>query len=308
VSAEAAWTIQRMLGWMAQDFAQLGVSSPRLDAELLLSHALGCDRVRLYMDMPRPLDAAELAAVKALVVRRRKREPVAYILGRREFYRRSFEVGRDVLIPRPETEVLVDRALDALPAGDDGSGEAAGRALDLCTGSGAIAITLALERPGLEVDATDISESALAVARRNAEQLAAGERVRFFAGDLFAAVRDRGPYALVVANPPYVGEAEWPSLAPELSHEPRGALLAGHDGLSVLKRLCAEVADFLAPGGAALFELGAGQATAVRALLAADARLADVQAHKDLAGVERIVQARRRETGGAVVLPEASGA
>jgi release factor glutamine methyltransferase len=333
---DADWTVQKMLGWMAKDLAALGVSSPRLDAELLLSHALGCDRVRLYMDMPRALDAAELAAIKALVVRRRKREPVAYILGRREFYLRSFEVTHDVLIPRPETEVLVDRALEALPAreggGDrdgehDGEGEREGegegereregeregereregavegegaveveepvKALDLCTGSGAVAISLALERPQLVVDATDVSEAALAVARRNAAQLGASERVRFFAGDLFDAVRERGPYALIVANPPYVGEAEWPSLAPELAHEPRLALLAGHDGLDVLRRLCAEVADFLAPGGVALFELGMGQADAVRALLEADARLHAVQAHKDLAGIERIVQARR---------------
>jgi release factor glutamine methyltransferase len=229
-----------MLGWMAKDLAALGVSSPRLDAELLLSHALGCDRVRLYMDMPRPLDGAELAAVKALVVRRRKREPVAYILGRREFYRRTFEVTQDVLIPRPETEVLVDRALEALP-----ESASEGKALDLCTGSGAIAISIALERPGLRVDGTDVSEAALAVARRNAQQLGAGERVQFFAGDLFEAVREQGgQYALITANPPYVGEAEWPSLAPELAHEPRIALLAGEDGLHVLRRLCARVADF----------------------------------------------------------------
>jgi release factor glutamine methyltransferase len=287
VSTEPDWTVQKMLGWMAKDLAALGVSSPRLDAELLLSHALGCDRVRLYMDMPRPLDAAELAAVKALVVRRRKREPVAYILGRREFYLRWFEVTQDVLIPRPETELLVDRALEALPAGE-------GRALDLCTGSGAIAITLALERPALQVDATDLSEAALAVARRNAEQLGASERVRFIAGDLFDAVSGQRPYALITANPPYVGEAEWPSLAPELAHEPRLALLAGGEGLDVLKRLCAQIADFLAPGGVALFELGMGQADAVLGLLGADARLQDVHAHKDLAGIERIVQARRR--------------
>ena len=283
---DASWTVQRMLGWMAKDLATLGVNSPRLDAELLLSHALGCDRVRLYMDMQRPLDAPELAAVKALVVRRRKREPVAYILGRREFYLRAFEVNGDVLIPRPETEVLVDRALESVPA-------EGGRMLDLCTGSGAVAITLALEREQLQVDATDLSEAALVVARRNAAQLGVGERVQFFAGDLFAAVRERGPYALITANPPYVGEREWPSLAPELSHEPRLALLAGADGLAVLERLCREVAEFLQPGGVALFELGQGQVDAVRAWLVADARLGEVQAHKDLAGIERIVQVRR---------------
>jgi release factor glutamine methyltransferase len=276
-----------MLGWMAQDFAALGVGSPRLDAELLLSHALGCDRVRLYMDMQRPLSADELTAVRALVVRRRKREPVAYILGRREFYRRSFELTKDVLVPRPETEVLVDRALEALPAG-------AGPALDLCTGSGVIAISLALERAELQVDATDLSPAALAVARKNAEQLGAGERVRFYEGDLFSAVPAGQRYALIAANPPYVADGDWSSLAPEITgHEPRMALTAGGDGLDVLRRLCAQVADFLQPGGVALFELGMGQASAVRELLAQDARLGEIQAHKDLAGIERIVQARR---------------
>ena len=276
-----------MLGWMAQDFAALGVSSPRLDAELLLSHALGCDRVRLYMDMQRPLAADELAAVRALVVRRRKREPVAYILGRREFYRRSFELSKDVLVPRPETEVLVDRALEALPAG-------AGPALDLCTGSGVIAISLALERPELQVDATDLSPAALAVARKNAELLGASERVRFYEGELFSAVPAGQQYALIAANPPYVADGDWSGLAPEITgHEPRMALTAGVDGLDVLRRLSVQVADYLLPGGAALFELGLGQAGAVRELLAQDARLGEIVAHKDLAGIERIVQARR---------------
>jgi len=284
---QAPWTVQRMLGWMAQDFAQHGVASPRLDAELLLSHALGCDRVRLYMDMPRPLDAAELAAVRALVVRRRAREPVAYILGQREFYQRRFEVTRDVLVPRPETEVLVDRALEVL-------GKDATRALDLCTGSGVIGITLACERPALTVDATDLSEAALAVAQRNASALGVQGRMRFLHGDLFAAVPEGERYDLVVANPPYVATAELPELAPEVAqHEPRGALVAGADGLDVLRRLCAQASAHTRPSGHVLFELGAGQAQRVCAWLQADASLTDVVAHRDLAGIERVVQARR---------------
>jgi release factor glutamine methyltransferase len=284
---EQEWTVQRMLAWMAQDFAALGVSSPRLDAELLLSHALGCDRVRLYMDMPRPLDSDELTAVRALVVRRRKREPVAYILGRKEFYRRTFAVTKDVLVPRPETEVLVDRALEALPAD-------AGPALDLCTGSGVIAISLALERASLQVDATDVSPAALAIARKNAEQLAASERVQFHEGDLFSAVPAGRQYALITANPPYVADGDWSTLAPEITgHEPRLALTSGDDGLDVLRRLCAQVADHLLPGGVLLFELGLGQANTVRELLQQEPRLGEIVAHKDLAGIERIVQARR---------------
>ena len=163
--------MQRVLAWMTQDLAARELASPRLDSELLLSHALGCDRVRLYMDMQRPLDRDELAAARALLVRRRKREPVAYILGQREFYMRPFAIDAAVLVPRPETEVLVDRALEALPEGTT-------RALDLCTGSGVIGITLALERPTLEVDVTDLSEAALGVARANTERHAVTDRVQ----------------------------------------------------------------------------------------------------------------------------------
>jgi release factor glutamine methyltransferase len=286
--ASSPWTVQRVLAWMTQDFAALSIPAPRLDAELLLCRALECDRVRLYMDMQRPLDARELEVVRALVVRRRRREPVAYILGRREFYRHSFEVTRDVLIPRPETEVLVDRALELLARG-------AARAVDLCTGSGAIAITLALERPELEVDATDISEAALTVAARNAGRLGVADRVHFHRGDLFVALPEPRRYALVVANPPYVADGEWNALAPEIrGHEPRGALLSGPEGLDVLTRLCASAATWLAPGGSLLFEVGQGQAPRVMALLSAQNRWDEVLAHKDLSAIERIVGARLR--------------
>jgi release factor glutamine methyltransferase len=287
--ASASWTVQRVLAWMTQDFTALAIPTPRLDAELLMCRALECDRVRLYMDMQRPLDARELEAARALVVRRRKREPVAYILGRREFYRHSFEVTRDVLIPRPETEVLVDRALELLPAETDL------RALDLCTGSGAIAITLALERPQLQVDATDISQGALDVAARNAVQLDAADQVHFHHGDLFEALPEARGYALVVANPPYVANDEWSALAPEIrDHEPRAALLAGGEGLDVLARLCADVAEWLEPGASLLFEVGHTQAPRVMELLQAQRRFEAVVAHKDLAGVARIVGARLR--------------
>jgi release factor glutamine methyltransferase len=287
--ASASWTVQRVLAWMTQDFTALAIPTPRLDAELLMCRALECDRVRLYMDMQRPLDARELEAARALVVRRRKREPVAYILGRREFYRHSFEVTRDVLIPRPETEVLVDRALELLPAETDL------RALDLCTGSGAIAITLALERPQLQVDATDISQGALDVAARNAVQLDAADQVHFHHGDLFEALPEARGYALVVANPPYVANDEWSALAPEIrDHEPRAALLAGGEGLDVLARLCADVAEWLEPGAALLFEVGHTQAPRVMEFLQAQRRFEAVVAHKDLAGVARIVGARLR--------------
>jgi release factor glutamine methyltransferase len=277
-----------MVGWIAQDLAALSITSPRLEAELLLSHALGCDRVRLYMDMQRPLGKDELADVRALVVRRRRREPVAYILGRREFYKRDFEVDPAVLVPRPETEVLVDRALDALPM-------SAACMLDLCTGSGVIAITLVLERAELRADASDISGPALAVARRNVARHGLEERVQLHHGDLFGALPERRRYALITANPPYVRDDEWSELAPDVAeHEPRIALLAGPRGLSVIERLCAESADWLEPAGVLLFEVGRGQAPAVLELLDRTGRFERLAAHRDLAGIERVIEARSR--------------
>src|SRR5262249_43985220 len=162
------------------------------------------------------------ALVRALVVRRRAREPVAYILGKREFYRHELEVTRDVLVPRPETELLVDRALELLAEAS------AARVLDVCTGSGAIALSLALARPSLRIDATDISDAALKVAGRNISKLGVEERVRLHQGDLFAALPEPASYALITVNPPYVAAAELDTLAPEvLEHEPRIALVGG---------------------------------------------------------------------------------
>jgi release factor glutamine methyltransferase len=279
------WTTRSLLAWMARDFAALGVSTARLDAELLIAHVLEIDRVRMYMDLDRPLAAEELSAVRALVVRRRQREPVAYIVGHREFYRREFEVSAAVLVPRPDTECLIERALALLPT------EGERDVLDLCTGSGAIAVTLAAERSGAHVTATDLSGAALEVAARNAHKHAVAERVALRQGDLFAALEPGLRFDLIAANPPYVRSVELPGLAPELRHEPELALVAGADGLDVLRRLCAETAAWLKPGGVLLFEVGAGQATEVAQLLAAESGLSDVQVHRDFGGVERVVEA-----------------
>jgi release factor glutamine methyltransferase len=283
------WTVQRMLQWMTQDFTALGVGTPRLDAELLLCSVLSCDRVRLYMDMPRPLSRDELDGVRALVQRRRKREPVAYILGVREFYRHTFEVGPGVLVPRPETELVVDRALAVLPR--DATEPSC--ALDLCTGSGAIAITLAAERTALHVDATDLSPEALAIAARNVERIGVAARVALHRGDLFEPLPSERKYAVITANPPYVTDADYSTLAPEITaHEPKLALVAGSDGLDVLRRICAQAPEHLAPSGLLIVELGAGQAPRVTELLAATQRFTDIAAHRDLAGIERVVEAR----------------
>lgn len=270
---------------MTQDFKSQGLGTPRLDAELLIAHVLGVDRVRLYMDLERPLSSSELAAVKALVVRRRQREPVAYLIGQREFYRREFKVTPAVLIPRPDTETLIERACALLPEAEPR------RVLDLCTGSGAIAVTLAAERPSLSVVATDLSEAALEVARENARTHGVEERIELRRGDLFDALAEGEAFDLVAANPPYIAEDELPQLAAELQHEPRLALTSGPEGLDVITRLCAEVDRYLKPGGSLLFEVGAGQAPRVLQLLAANPRLTGATTHSDLGGIERVVEA-----------------
>ncbi|HEY6911711.1 MAG TPA: HemK/PrmC family methyltransferase, partial [Myxococcales bacterium] len=192
-----AFTVRSLLQWARDWLAKKGVENPRLDAELLLASALGCDRVRLYVDADKPLGASELARFKPLIQRRGAREPVAYILGSKEFYGRPFEVQKGVFIPRPETELLVRLALEQVEEG------VAARALDLCAGSGAVGIAMAAERPLAQVDLVELSKDAAAVAERNAQKHAPG-RVRVFCGDLFAALPERIRYDVITANPPYV--------------------------------------------------------------------------------------------------------
>lgn len=279
-----AWTTRRVLAWTAQDFERRGIGSPRLDAELLIAHALGLTRVQVYLDLDRPLSPDELSAIRALVARRREREPVAYILGHRDFWRHRFEVGPDVLVPRPDTETLVERALARLPP------EEPRRVLDLCTGSGCVAISIALDRPLVTCAATDLSAAALSVARRNAAALGVTDRVSFHEGDLFAAVSGE-PFDVVVANPPYVPAADHVGLMPEVArYEPELALVAGVDGLDVHRRIAAEVAMRLVSGGSLLVEIGAGQADAAASLYGA---VGDVTLHEDLARIPRVVEVTR---------------
>lgn len=283
------WTIRRVIQWIAQDLAARGMGSPRLDAELIVAHALGSDRMRLYLDLERPLEDGELAAIRALVARRRKFEPVAYLIGRREFFGRPFQVSPAVLIPRPDTETLVERALTILPK------ESEARVLDLCTGSGAIGISIAAERAGVRVDLTDLSEAAVAMARQNANALGVGDRVTAHVGDLFAAVAPGSTYALITANPPYIVDAEVPGLMADIAqHEPHLALAGGEDGLRVIREIVARAPDWLEAAGSLLVEVGAGQAPAVADLVRASLRYAgEARIHRDLAGIERVVEATR---------------
>jgi release factor glutamine methyltransferase len=283
------WTVRRVIAWIQADFERRGVDSARLEADLIVAHTLGLKRIALFLDPDRPLMDSELAGIRKLVERRRGHEPMAYILGEREFYGRGFEVNAAVLIPRPDTELLVERALLVLR---DESLE--GQVLDLCVGSGAVALTLAAECPDRQLVATDISAAALAVARRNAERLGVSERVAFREGDLFQAVEPTARFACITVNPPYIGSDELSELAPDVrDYEPRAALDAGPDALSFYRRLAEVAPSFLLPRGGLLAEVGAGQAVAVSTLWQ-QAGLVDVRSHRDLNGIERVVEGRAR--------------
>jgi release factor glutamine methyltransferase len=276
------WTPLKLIAWTQGHFARQGVDAPRLTAELLLAHVLSCDRVRLYLDFDKPLGAAELAGFRDLVRRRAGGEPTAYLTGTREFHGRIFHVDGRVLVPRPETELLVEAALEALPPG--------GAALDLCTGSGVVGITLALERPGARVVAADVSGDAVDVAQANATRLGASVGIR--QGDLFEAVAGVPfPFDVIVANPPYVPSAELPRLSREVQREPRLALDGGPDGLALIRRIVAGAPARLAPGGTLLVEMHESHAGIVPRLCL-EAGMASAEARKDLAGLPRYVVAR----------------
>lgn len=276
-----------------------GSRSPRLDAELLLARALSATRAELFREPGRELSADEAAEFGVLVDRRLAREPVAYILGHRAFRTIDLEVTPDVLIPRPETETLVDVALEelkALPlAGPDPEDEPL--AIDVGTGSGCIALALAAEDPFVRVVATDVDPLALAVARGNAARLGLAPRVEFVLSDLFHDVGER-PFDLVVSNPPYIPADEYVALEPNVrDHEPRLALYGGVDGLDVYRRLVPGAALLLRPGGMLAVEVGAGQATAVAGIMTAAGAFGTPATRDDLAGVPRVVFAYRRGGG-----------
>jgi len=279
-----SWTVLGLLKWTTDHFASKGIESARLDAECLLAHALGTQRLQLYVEFDKPVSEAERARFRDLVKRRATdRVPVAHLLGTKEFWSLDFEVGPDVLTPRPETETLVQAGLDLLAVGE-------AQVLDLCTGSGCVAMAIASERPAARVTATDVSEAALAVAARNAEALGLSERVGFACGSLFEPVGD-ARFDLIVSNPPYVPETMRSELAPELAHEPPEALFAGPEGLDVLRRLVSAVGARLAPGGAFAVELSPEQAETTVGWCR-EAGLLDVTLHRDLAGRPRVVSAR----------------
>lgn len=253
------WTTLAVLDWTTKRFTDAGIASARLEAQLLLAHVLGCTRVQLYTGFDKPLAEPELAGYRELIRRRLAGEPVAYLLGEHEFWGLPFHVDPSVLVPRPDTETVVEvaRSLRA-------DRSAPCRVLDLCTGSGAIAVSLAKELPAARVIATDRSEAAVALARKNAERNGVGDRVEVRVGDLWEPVAGER-FDLIVSNPPYIATDVIPTLSPEVRREPVLALDGGADGLAFYDRICARAREHLEPGGALVVEHGFDQAEPVRA-------------------------------------------
>ena len=287
------WTIGSLVAWAAEYLAKHGADAPRLSGELLLAQVLGLKRIDLYLRFEQPLTPEELAAFKALILRRRAREPLAYILGRKEFYGLEFKVGPGVLIPRPETEHLVEEALARL------KDQTAPRLLDLCTGSGAAPLATLAHPPTATAVGVDLSPAALNYARHNAAALGLVERVTWREGDLWDAVApDGGFFEVITANPPYVSDSEYQDLSPEVrDYEPKQALIAGADGLDLNRSLIAGAGAFLRPLGWLLIEMGAGQAPRASEIARNADIFQEITTVNDLAGIPRVLLCQRGDWG-----------
>ena len=283
-------TVREILAKTTDFFAGKGIPSARLDAEVLLAHVLRCDRLRLYLDMDRPLTADELEQARPLVRRRGNREPVAYILGRKEFHGRDFVVRPGVLVPRPDTEILVEQAIAEILQ-RFGALEEPVRVLEFGVGSGAIAVTLAAEIPLAVVTATEVEPEAARTARENAETHGVADRVTVRLQPDFAELPES--FHALVSNPPYIRWEDESTLAPDiLNHEPHVALFADENGLKWYRFLATEARRMLVPGGLLVVEIGHDQAVDVRGIFEV-AGLTGVRVEKDYAGHDRVVLAEQ---------------
>lgn len=274
------YTIGELIHLSAEYLKEKGCSSPRLDAEVLLGHVLGLDRLSLYLNFDKPLTAQEVDAYRRLIGRRGQRVPVAYLTREREFFSLPLQVTEDVLIPRPETEFVVEKVLELLEPGRPAE------ILDLGTGSGAIALALACQDPGFRITAVDISQAALQVARANAQRLEVDNQVTFLESDLFQNVT--GTYKVICSNPPYIKRSELHKLAPEVTAEPVIALDGGADGLDFYRRIFDQAASYLEQPGFVVLEIGWDQAQAVRRL-GEGAGFTWLETVQDYGGRDRVV-------------------
>ena len=281
---EDPWTILKVIQWTTEYLRGKGFTQPRADAEVLLAHVLGKERVQLYLSFDKPLAGEELARYRSFLRRRAAHEPTQYITGKQEFWSLDFEVTPAVLIPRPETEVIVEKALEI-------AGEKPALVLDLGTGSGAISVALAHEREGIRVVAADKSWPAIEVARRNALRNGVAGRIFFMVMDLFEALDARPLFDIIVSNPPYVSDAEFLDLAPEIAnYEPPVALRGGgNQGLATIKRILEQFEAHLKPHGALLMEIGLGQAEILEAVIPGH-WAGRFEFIKDYSGIRRVLR------------------
>ena len=290
--AHSVWTIMKILNWTKQYFEAKGVENPRLDAEVLLCAVLKCQRITLYVDFERPLSEEELATYREYVRRRGNFEPLAYILGERAFMRNTFKVNKATLVPRPETELLVESLVRIAPLlkreGDV-------KILDIGTGSGAIIVSLLDYLPNAKGVGVDISVDALIVAKENSEKIGVTGRIGFVRSDVFSKLPLEKKFDIIVSNPPYIPAGGIAGLDKDVQQEPRGALDGGADGLDFYRRITAEAMDHMAEEGVLAFEIGVGQAAAVQQLCL-DAGFVKTAVRKDYAGIERMVFAVKAAT------------
>jgi release factor glutamine methyltransferase len=293
-SGAEPWTTRRLLEWMTRYFKARNIDTPRVVAEMLLAHVIGCDRLRLYMEVDRPAAPLELSSLHDLVDRAGRHEPVQYLVGHAWFFGKQFDVDPSVFIPRPCTETLVEHVLQWLRAAP---GHARPVMADVGTGSGCIGVSLALALPDARVVATDVSEAALAAARANADRHGVADRMEWRLGpglDPLAADAPARRYDVICSNPPYVSDAEWKQVAPNVrDYEPVGALRGGPDGLDVIRPLVAGAGDLLRPGGRLVLEIAHAQRDEVLRLAGATGVLHNATVLKDHEGLWRVFAAGR---------------
>jgi release factor glutamine methyltransferase len=288
------WTIQKLLNWVTEYLTSKKIDSPRLGAELLLSYVLGLKRIELYTQFEKTVAREQLDRLHNLVERAGKHEPIAYLAGKTEFYSLELETTADCMIPRPETELLVERAVEFLRTRSSKQ-----LVCDLCTGSGCIAVAIAQNYPDCRIIATDISDAALSIAARNIGKYNLKERIQLLCGDLFDPIvpqLDIGKFDLIVCNPPYISANEFEKLDKNVKeYEPKLALFAGDDGLDIYRRIVERVGEFLKPNAALMLEIGYSHGRAVRGLLEGTGGFTKITIEKDFHDYGRIVIAEKRK-------------
>lgn len=290
------WTIQKLLNKTVRHLTEKGIDGPRLSAELLLSYVMGLKRIELYTQFDKVVGKEQLEQLRGLVERASHEEPIAYIVGKTEFYSLELEITHECMIPRPETEQLVERAIEFLRT-------RGGKQLvcDLCTGSGCIAVAVAKNYSDAEIIATDISDGALKIAARNIERYQLEGRIKLLCGDLFEPIvpeLDVGKFDLIVCNPPYVSAAEFEKLGKNVKdYEPRAALFGGDDGLDICRRIIEEADEFLKADAALMLEVGYRQGLVVEELLQQVGCFGKIVMEKDFHGNDRIATGKKQKAG-----------